>query len=59
MTAKDLLDAASVLDDKYIQEAEARAAAVVPAKRRNIRIISGITAAMIRSEEHTSELQSP
>ena len=45
MTAKDLLDAASVLDDKYVQEAEARAAAVVPAKRRNIRIISGITAA--------------
>lgn len=45
MTAKDLLDAARVLDDKYVQEAEARAAAVVPAKRRNIRIISGITAA--------------
>ena len=45
MTSKDLLEAAMRLDDKYIQEADARAAGVVPSKRSKIRIITGMTAA--------------
>ena len=45
MTSKDLLDAAMQLDQSFLDEADQRAAAAIPAGRKRIRLISAISAA--------------
>ena len=45
MTSKDLLDAAMQLDQSFLDEADQRAAAAIPAGRKRIQLISAISAA--------------
>ena len=45
MTSKELLNATMHLNSKYLSEADARAAAVIPADRKRIRLIPALTAA--------------
>ncbi len=45
MTSKDLLNAAMQLDQSFLDEADQRAAAAIPAGRKRIQLISAISAA--------------